>query len=361
MSNDVVLKATGLVRHFGGKRELFSRTPLVRAVDGVDLKGQRGETFAIVGESGCGKSTLSRLLLRLIEPTAGRVVLDGEDMTAASPDDVRRLRRKIQMIFQDPFSSLNPRMSVGDLVGEPIATHGLARGANLTREVSRMLDLVGLLPEHAGRYPHEFSGGQRQRIGIARALASRPAILIGDEPVSALDVSIRAQILNLLEDLKTELGLTVILVSHDLSVVRHTADRVAVMYLGRIVETAPTEALFLRPRHPYTAALIAAVPAPEPSLRAARPLLDGDPPSPTNPPSGCRFHPRCAHREQACTSEEQVLNETASNHFAACRRAAALDLASALPSEAGGNLRRKRIAIFANAVLRNRDINRDHA
>jgi oligopeptide/dipeptide ABC transporter ATP-binding protein len=361
MSGDFALEATGLVRHFGGRRELFSRTPLVRAVDGVDLAVRRGETFAIVGESGCGKSTLSRLLMRLIEPTDGRVMLDGDDMTAASPEGVRKLRRKIQMIFQDPFSSLNPRMSVGDLIGEPIATHGLAKGTALTREVNRMLDLVGLLPEHAERYPHEFSGGQRQRIGIARALASRPAILIGDEPVSALDVSIRAQILNLLEDLKAELGLTIILVSHDLSVVRHTADRVAVMYLGRIVETAKTEALFARPRHPYTAALIAAVPAPEPALRAVRPLLEGDPPSPTNPPAGCRFHPRCSHAEAACGREEQALVDVAAGHGVACRRAGVLDLANTLLPGTAGDVRRQRIAIFAEAVARSRDINRDHA
>jgi oligopeptide/dipeptide ABC transporter ATP-binding protein len=360
MTSDLILEATGLVRHFGGRRELFARKPLVRAVDGVDLAVRRGETFAIVGESGCGKSTLSRLLMRLIEPTAGLVRLDGDDVTAASPDGVRKLRRKIQMIFQDPFSSLNPRMSVGDLIGEPIATHGLARGADLVREVRRMLDLVGLLPEHAERYPHEFSGGQRQRIGIARALASRPAILIGDEPVSALDVSIRAQILNLLEDLKAELGLTLILVSHDLSVVRHTADRVAVMYLGRIVETAPTEALFSRPRHPYTAALIAAVPAPEPSLRAERPLLDGDPPSPTDPPAGCRFHPRCSHAEPACSAREQMLIEAAQGHTVACGRAAELDLASPLQHVASGNLRRQRIAIFAEAVARRRTTTPSH-
>jgi oligopeptide/dipeptide ABC transporter ATP-binding protein len=349
---DLVLEAAGLVRHFGGRRELFSRTPLVRAVDGVDLAVRRGETFAIVGESGCGKSTLSRLLLRLIEPTSGSVIVDGEDVTAAAPDAVRRLRRKIQMIFQDPFSSLNPRMSVGDLIGEPIATHGLAKGADLPREVRRLLDLVGLLPEHASRYPHEFSGGQRQRIGIARALASRPAILIGDEPVSALDVSIRAQILNLLEDLKAELGLTLILVSHDLSVVRHTADRVAVMYLGRIVEEAPTEALFGRPRHPYTAALIAAVPSAEPSRRADRPLLEGDPPSPTNPPAGCRFHPRCAHVEAPCRTTEQALSQVIPGHAVACRRAAALDLASGLPVAGAEGLRQRRIAIFAEAVAR---------
>ncbi len=359
--SDVVLTIRGLVRHFGGRRELFARTPLVRAVDGVDLDIRRGETFAIVGESGCGKSTLARLILRLIEPTAGTITLDGEDVTAAAPDAVRRLRRKMQIIFQDPFSSLNPRMSVGDLIGEPLATHGLAKGADLTREVARMLDLVGLLPEHAGRYPHEFSGGQRQRIGIARALASRPSVLIGDEPVSALDVSIRAQILNLLEDLKQELGLTLILVSHDLSVVRHTSDRVAVMYLGKIIELAAVETLFSDPRHPYTQALMAAVPAPDPTLRRDLPLLDGDPPSPTNPPPGCRFHTRCAHAAAMCSRDAPPLADIAADHMAACWRAGEVGLHS-LPAPSGGDARRRhRIAIFADAVAKARDPVRDHA
>jgi peptide/nickel transport system ATP-binding protein len=360
--NDVILSARGLVRHFGGRRELFARTPLVRAVDGVDLDVRRGETFAIVGESGCGKSTLARLILRLIEPTAGTIKLDGEDITAATPDAVRRLRRKMQIIFQDPFSSLNPRMSVGDIIGEPIATHGLAaRGSELSREVSRMLDLVGLLPEHAGRYPHEFSGGQRQRIGIARALASRPSVLIGDEPVSALDVSIRAQILNLLEYLKLELGLTLILVSHDLSVVRHTSDRVAVMYLGKIVEQATVEALFSDPRHPYAQALMAAVPAQDPTLRRELPLLEGDPPSPTNPPPGCRFHTRCPHAVDTCRRDIPPLADIAASHAVACHRAAELKLAGVLPAEAEGGRRRQRIAMFADAVAKARTPLREDA
>jgi oligopeptide/dipeptide ABC transporter ATP-binding protein len=356
MTGDVILSARGVTRHFGGRRELFSRTPLVRAVDGVSFDIRRGETFAIVGESGCGKSTLARLLLRLIEPTAGRITLDGDDVTAAAPEAVRRMRRRMQIIFQDPFSSLNPRMTVGDLVAEPMATHGLAHGADLARETARMLDMVGLLPEHAARYPHEFSGGQRQRIGIARALASRPTILIGDEPVSALDVSIRAQILNLLEDLKEELGLTLILVSHDLSVVRHTADRVAVMYLGKIVELAPVEELFERPSHPYTQALMAAVPAPDPSRRRERALLEGDPPSPTNPPSGCRFHTRCAHAADICRTTEPLLSAldgaAGAGHDAACHRAGEMRMAGVLPSEAASDRRRRRIAIFAEAVER---------
>jgi oligopeptide/dipeptide ABC transporter ATP-binding protein len=356
MSSDIILSAQGLVRHFGGARELFSRSPLVRAVDGVSLDIRRGETFAIVGESGCGKSTLARLLLRLIEPSSGRITLDGDDITAATPEAVRKMRRRMQIIFQDPFSSLNPRMTVGDLVAEPIATHGLAKGKDLVRETARMLEMVGLLPEHAARYPHEFSGGQRQRIGIARALASRPTILIGDEPVSALDVSIRAQILNLLEDLKRELGLTLILVSHDLSVVRHTADRVAVMYLGKIVELAPVEELFSRPSHPYTQALMAAVPAPDPAHRRERALLEGDPPSPTNPPSGCRFHTRCPHVVEACRTTEPTLSPlddaVDNGHGVACHRARDVQMAGVLPVEVAGDRRRRRIAIFADAVER---------
>jgi oligopeptide/dipeptide ABC transporter ATP-binding protein len=330
-------------------------------VDDVDLDIRRGETFAIVGESGCGKSTLARLILRLIEPTAGTITLEGADITAARPDDVRKLRRKMQIIFQDPFSSLNPRMSVGDLIGEPIATHGLAKGADLAREVARMLDLVGLLPEHAERYPHEFSGGQRQRIGIARALACRPSVLIGDEPVSALDVSIRAQILNLLEDLKQELGLTLVLVSHDLSVVRHTSDRVAVMYLGKIVEQASVEALFSDPRHPYTQALMAAVPAPDPALRRDLPLLEGDPPSPTNPPPGCRFHTRCSHTIEVCRRDVPLLAEFATGHGVACHRAADIGLAGIMPAESDDTRRRARIAIFAKAVAHARTAVTDYA
>ncbi|MGL4242927.1 MAG: ABC transporter ATP-binding protein [Beijerinckiaceae bacterium] len=350
--SDIIVSARDLTRHFGGKRELFRRTPVVRAVDGVSLDIRRGETFAIVGESGCGKSTLARLILRLIDPTSGQVVFDGEDVTAATPEAVRKMRSRMQIVFQDPFSSLNPRMTVGDLVGEPIVTHGLASGAELTREILRVLRLVGLLPEHAARYPHEFSGGQRQRIGIARALASRPTILIGDEPVSALDVSIRAQILNLLEDLKQELGLTLILVSHDLSVVRHTSDRVAVMYLGKVVEIAPVEDLFSNPRHPYTRALMAAVPAPDPKLRRDMPLLEGDPPSPTNPPPGCRFHTRCAHAIGRCRTEEPALRQIAGDHAAACHLAEETGLASVLPAEASQTRRQERIAIFADAVRR---------
>jgi oligopeptide/dipeptide ABC transporter ATP-binding protein len=352
MSTEAILEAEGLTKHFGGRKSYFRREPLVRAVDDVSLRIMTGETFAIVGESGCGKSTLARLLLRLIEPDAGRVIFSGTDVTAASPEDLRRLRRDIQIVFQDPFSSLNPRMTVGDLVGEPIVTHGLATGAAVAGEVRRMLDLVGLLPDHAERYPHEFSGGQRQRIGIARALASRPRLLLGDEPVSALDVSIRAQVINLLEDLKAELGLTLLLVSHDLGVVRHTADRVAVMYLGEIVETAPVEQLFANPAHPYTRALMLAIPAQDPAARRDTPLLEGDPPSPAAPPPGCRFHTRCPHVIDLCRTVKPMLESRTPDHFAACHRAGEFVARDVLPLTQASPARQARIALFAQASAR---------
>ncbi|MGL4437741.1 MAG: ABC transporter ATP-binding protein [Bosea sp. (in: a-proteobacteria)] len=352
MTADVILSARHVSKHFGGKRSLFSKEPLVRAVDDVSLEIRRGETFAIVGESGCGKSTLARLLLRLIEPDAGQVIFNGTDVTAARPEALRALRRDMQIVFQDPFSSLNPRMTVGELVAEPIITHGLAKGADVAREVAHMLALVGLLPDHATRYPHEFSGGQRQRIGIARALASRPTLVLGDEPVSALDVSIRAQIINLLEDLRAELGLTMLLVSHDLGVVRHTADRVAVMYLGEIVEMADVETLFEAPAHPYTRALMQAIPAQDPSARRDTPLLEGDPPSPTNPPPGCRFHTRCPHTIAICSSAKPALGQIAAGHAVACHRAAELSAQDVLPVAASNTLRQKRIALFAEASSR---------
>lgn len=352
MSPDLILSARHVTKHFGGKRTLFSKEPLVRAVDDVSLDIRRGETFAIVGESGCGKSTLARLLLRLIEPDAGQVIFDGTDVTAARPEALRALRRDMQIVFQDPFSSLNPRMTVGELVAEPIVTHGLAKGADVPKEVARMLALVGLLPDHAVRYPHEFSGGQRQRIGIARALASRPKLVLGDEPVSALDVSIRAQIINLLEDLRTELGLTMLLVSHDLGVVRHTSDRVAVMYLGEIVEMADVEKLFESPAHPYTRALMQAIPAQDPSARRDVALLEGDPPSPTNPPPGCRFHTRCPHTIALCRSTKPPLDDFVSGHAVACHRAAELSARDVLPLASDNAVRQRRIALFADASSR---------
>jgi oligopeptide/dipeptide ABC transporter ATP-binding protein len=352
MTSQPILIARDLVRHFPSAGGLFRKGAPIRAVDGVSLEVQRGETFAIVGESGCGKSTLARLLLRLIEPTSGQVIYEGEDITAAKPEAVRRLRSRLQIVFQDPFSSLNPRMTIGDLVAEPMLVHGLATRADVREKVSGVLALVGLRPDVANRYPHEFSGGQRQRIGIARALASGPTLLVGDEPISALDVSIRAQILNLLEELKARLGLTLILVSHDLAVVRHTSDRVAVMYLGEIVELAPVDVLFDAPLHPYTQALMAAIPVPDPGARKGRALLEGDPPSPANPPPGCRFHTRCPHANERCRTERPVLHAPdATTRLVACHHASEIaknDAASPIIAPLS-EARKKRIALFASA------------
>ena len=351
MNAGPILVAKDLVKHFPGAGGLFRRAQPVRAVDGVSIEVRRGETFAIVGESGCGKSTLARLLLRLIEPTAGEVVYDGQSVTSAGPEAVRALRRDLQIVFQDPFSSLNPRMTIGDLVAEPMLVHGVASRADARARVAETLALVGLLPEVANRYPHEFSGGQRQRVGIARALACRPKLLVGDEPISALDVSIRAQILNLLEDLKAKLGLTLILVSHDLAVVRHTSDRVAVMYLGEIVELAPVDDLFDAPAHPYTRALMAAIPVPSPAARGERKLLEGEPPSPANPPPGCRFHTRCPHATDICRTERPKLAlHAGSGHLVACHHAARLAAdAAPIAGVVASDARRRRIALFAEA------------
>jgi peptide/nickel transport system ATP-binding protein/oligopeptide transport system ATP-binding protein len=284
-SDDVLLRADGVVKHFGP----------VRAVDGVSLTVRRGETLGLVGETGCGKSTLARCLTRLTELSDGRVEFDGRDISTLSRRELAPVRRDLQMIFQDPYGSLNPRRRVGSIIGDPYAIHDIAGGRDRRRRVQELMELVGLNPEHYNRYPAEFSGGQRQRIGVARALALRPKLIVCDEPVSALDVSIQAQVLNLLADLQAELGLTYLFISHDLSVVRHVSDRVAVMYLGRIVETAPAGELYERPRHPYTAALLSAasVADPDEADRRERILLTGDVPSPIAPPAGCRFHPRC--------------------------------------------------------------------
>jgi peptide/nickel transport system ATP-binding protein len=313
-----LMEARGLVKRFGGGRSLLGGSPLVHAVDGVSLAIRPGETFAVVGESGCGKSTLGRLLLRLIEPTAGDVVYRGRSLMALSPTEMRGLRRELQIIFQDPFASLNPRMTVGDIIGEPIWLHRLADRAGRRERVAELLRIVGLLPEHAGRYPHEFSGGQRQRIGIARALAGQPVLIVGDEPVSALDVSIQAQVINLLEELKERFGLTLVIVAHDLAVIRHMSDRVAVMYLGEIVEQAPVDALFDAPLHPYTQALMKAIPVPSPAGRQAKILLQGDVPSPTAPPPGCRFHTRCPHARPLCSEARPPAEEAAPGRSVAC-------------------------------------------
>jgi peptide/nickel transport system ATP-binding protein len=321
-----ILAARDLRKEFVTRRPLFGAPTVVRAVDGVSLEVAQGETFAIVGESGCGKSTLARLLLRLIEPTDGEVWYHGEDLAHVPPERMRSLRRDLQFIFQDPFSSLNPRMTVGALIEEPMRAHGIGTPSERRARVADMLTRVGLTPAHADRYPHEFSGGQRQRIGIARALASGPTVLIGDEPVSALDVSIQAQVVNLLEDLKDEFGLTLIVIAHDLAVIRHMADRVAVMYLGEIVETAPAAALFEAPKHPYAETLLAAIPVADFGARRARPLVEGDPPNPIDPPPGCRFHPRCAYAQDRCRAERPVLTPAGDGRAVACHRAAELDL-----------------------------------
>ncbi len=302
---DLLLQVTGLVKHYQGGALFARRGPPVRAVDGVSFEIARGETLGLVGESGCGKSTVGRTLLRLQEPTAGRAVFDGADVFALDRAALRRLRRRMQIVFQDPYSSLNPRMRIGSAVAEGIEIHRLVPKAEIPARVAALLQEVGLDPAFARRYPHEFSGGQRQRIGIARALAVEPSFIVCDEPVSALDVSVQAQVLNLLADLQKQRGLSYLFIAHDLAVVRQVAHRVAVMYLGRIVETGPTEGLLAEPRHPYTVALLSAVPEPDPAGKKRRVVLPGDPPSPSAPPSGCPFHPRCFHpaKSERCRTE----------------------------------------------------------
>ncbi|MFH8473283.1 ABC transporter ATP-binding protein [Streptomyces sp. NPDC018000] len=321
-SREVLLKVTGLQKHFPIKKGLLQRSAgAVKAVDGIDFEVRSGETLGVVGESGCGKSTMGRLITRLLEPTAGNIEFEGRDITHLGVGAMRPMRRDMQMIFQDPYSSLNPRHTIGTIVGAPFKLQGVTPEGGVKKEVQRLLEVVGLNPEHYNRYPHEFSGGQRQRIGIARALALNPKLVVADEPVSALDVSIQAQVVNLLDDLQAELGLTYVIIAHDLSVVRHVSDRIAVMYLGKIVELADRESLYKAPMHPYTKALLSAVPIPDPKRRSAkseRILLKGDVPSPISPPSGCRFHTRCWKATEICKTQEPPLAALQTGHQVAC-------------------------------------------
>jgi oligopeptide/dipeptide ABC transporter ATP-binding protein len=336
-----LLEVKGLVKHFLIRRGLFKPSDRVKAVDGVDLYIKRGETLGMVGESGCGKTTAGRSILRLIEPTAGQIYFRGcqpdpafpaeeIDVMAAGPKLLKNLRRDMQIIFQDPYSSLDPRMTVGRIIGEPLFAHGLAKGQERDDIVRDLLAAVGLKPEAAKRYPHEFSGGQRQRIGIARALAPKPKLIVADEPVSALDVSIQAQVLNLLKELQDQFGLTYLFIGHHLSVVKYASSRIAVMYLGKIVELASSDVLFANPKHPYSEALLSAVPVPDPDFKMERIILKGEVPSPINPPPGCNFHPRCRYAQKICSIEAPVYRDLGEEHFATCHFAETLGLRPAI-------------------------------
>ncbi|MGQ7279601.1 ABC transporter ATP-binding protein [Brevibacillus thermoruber] len=316
-----LLEVRGLKKYFPVKTGFWGREKVVRAVDGVHLTVYPGETLSIVGESGCGKSTTGRCILRLIEPTEGEILFQGRDIRALNAAGLRAARRDMQLVFQDPFASLNPRKTVGQILQDPLIVHGIGTPVERRKRVEEMIEIVGLTRQHLDRFPHEFSGGQRQRIGIARALILRPKLVVADEPVSALDVSIQAQILNLLKDLQREFQLTYLFISHDLSVVRHISDRVAVMYLGKVVEVADKTALYERPTHPYTQALLSAVPVPDPTREVNRIILEGDLPSPANPPSGCHFHPRCRYCMEVCRTTVPPLKEAKPGHLVACHLA----------------------------------------